>query len=547
MASIQTFNNSLVFGESKYDGGVKMTDLNHIYTWYRKESFSVYKGLMSLFNQRKLMCTPILNMTELQKEVIDINGLEGSITYDIPIELEGVRVIEDMSRDIAKPGIDGQKFKIKFSEPTFTNTDIITYNLRDGMTLYVTEDEIYQEGDGWVYTVMIPQKADNKNKYFNKRWLQPGTQYLKITNVNGEHDTQKSNISNNRTGLMHLRAEFGGHRSVYHWITGYADMMNVSAEQSGNDPRFLWAKQYGADVASKVFTVGLKDKEGKLVPNSGKWMNMIETLLFAEMKMMEENDIMWNKGGVVEGAGRRSVRVNTGLYEQLRNGNRVQYSKLTLKLFEDILGRMYYNSGIPFEERRTVIQTGTGGMIEISKLLYADFNATNPFLVTAGDVKGYLYGDSMHLGYGFRFTTKRFPTAGEVVFEYNPALDSRWGRQVDQLQGEFPIESYTFMILDITDPKSSNAYTKGLKIQYRVDGGQMNSGANIALVRPRGWEGVMWGYEIGTQHPMGKGAMNGMTSSSQRDGYAIWMKSFSSVFVKDATKTLIIEKIRPEY
>ena len=183
-------------------------------------------------------------------------------------------------------------------------------------------------------------------------------------------------------------------------------------------------------------------------------------------------------------------------------------------------------------------------MIEISKLLYADFNQTNLFLVNAGDVKGYLYGDAMHMGYGFRFTTKRFLTAGEVVFEYNLALDCRWGRQTDKLQGEFPIESYTFMILDITDPKSSNAFNKGLKIEYRVDGGQMNSGSNIAIVRPKGWEGIMWGYEIGTQHPMGRAAMNGMFSSSQRDGYAIWMKSFSSIFVKDATKTLIIEKVR---
>lgn len=541
---MQTYNNSLVFGETKYDGGVKMTDLNHIYTWYRKDAFSVYKGLMSIWNQRKLMCTPILNMTELQKQVIDINGLEGSITYDIPIELEGVRVIEDMTRDILKLGIDGQKFKIKFNELVFTNTDIITYDLRDGLTLYVTEDEIYQEGDGWVFTVSILQKTDNKNKYFNKKYLQLGTQYFKISNVNGEYDTKKSNISSNRTGLMHLRAEFGGHRSVYHWITGYADMVNVSAEQAGRDPRFLWAKQYGADVAGKVFSVGLRDKDGSLVPNSGRWMSMIEVLLMAEMKMMEENDLMWNKGGVVEGSGRRAVRVNTGLYEQLRNGNRIQYSKLSLKLFEDILGKLYFNSGVNFEDRKTVIQTGTGGMIEISKLLYSDFNQTNPFLVNASDVKGYLYGDAMHLGYGFRFTTKRFPTAGEVIFEYNLALDCRWGRQVDHLQGEFPIESYTFMILDITDPRTSNIVNKGLKIQYRVENGEMNSGANICLVRPRGWEGIMWGYEIGTQHLMGRSAMNGMHSSSQRDGYAIWMKSFSSVFVKDATKTLIIEKVR---
>mgnify|MGYP003528239506 FL=1 len=41
--------------------------------------------------------------------------------------------------------------------------------------------------------------------------------------------------------------------------------------------------------------------------------------------------------------------------------------------------------------------------------------------------------------------------------------------------------------------------------------------------------------------------MKGMISSSQRDGYAIWMKNFSSIWVKDATRTMIMEKARPMY
>ena len=31
------------------------------------------------------------------------------------------------------------------------------------------------------------------------------------------------------------------------------------------------------------------------------------------------------------------------------------------------------------------------------------------------------------------------------------------------------------------------------------------------------------------------------------DGYKIWMKSFSNIWVKDVTRTLIIEKARPSF
>jgi hypothetical protein len=49
---------------------------------------------------------------------------------------------------------------------------------------------------------------------------------MKITNVNGEYDTQKSSIWL-RQGSLDLEMQIGGGRSVYHWITAYADMLKV--------------------------------------------------------------------------------------------------------------------------------------------------------------------------------------------------------------------------------------------------------------------------------------------------------------------------------
>lgn len=544
MATIQTpsltgFNNSVVVGQSKFDVN-KFTDLNSLYSLYKKDSFTTYKGMIHLWNQRKLMNTPLITMTELNNSVMYVNGQEGKFRYSVPYDLGLPYMVEDLTGDIEKPGIDGQKFKIKLSENCFTNTDIITYDYRDGVTLYITEDEIYEESDGWVYTVSIP--TANKRQYFPKKFLQPGVEYCKITNVNGEYDTQKSSIWL-RQGSLDLEMQLGGGRSVYHWITAYADMLKVD----GGDPRYGYLNQY-SDLRRNSSTLVFfnKDQAGNKIPGSMKWMNRIEALLWAEMKMMEERDLMWNKGGIVQGSGRRAVRVNTGLYEQMRNGNRVQYTTLTLNLIEEVLSNLFYSSGIPFEQRRTRVMLGTGAMIEISKLLADDFKNTNPFLVNAGDVKGYLTGTAFNLGYGFRFTSKRFPVAGTVEFEYNPALDNRYNRVQDGLIGEYPIESYTLMILDVTDGNVTNAAAKTREVEYRVEDG-FNDSSNLTLIKPEGWADTYWGYELGTQHPLGAGATKGMYSSSQRDGYAIWMKNNSAIWLKDATRSVIIEKVRARF
>lgn len=540
--SFSGLNNSVFVGATKFDPN-KFTDLNWLYTNYKKDSFTTYKGMISLWNQRKLMSTPLIAMTELNNSVMTVNNVEGRLRYSIPYDLGLPYVLEDMTSGNEKPGIDGQKFKIKLSENCYSNTDILTYDLRDGMTLYVTEEEIYQEGDGWVYTVMIANN-DKKGTYFPKRHLRQGTQYMKMTNVNGEYDTKKSSITT-RSGMMDLELQLGGgHRSVYHWITGYADMAKFD---SSKDPRLAYVNQYAQSKGS-TFMFMNKDVNGKLLPDSMRWMSVVEAMLWAEMKMMEERELMWNKGGVVQGSGRRSIRVGTGLYEQMRNGNRVIYENLTLDIIESTISNLFYQSNIPMEKRRTNIQVGTAAMIEISKLLAEDFKQYNPFLVTNEFGKGIMYGaDAMNLGYGFRFTSKRFPVAGLITFEYNPALDGIQGNRVqDSLIGEYPIESYTLMVFDVTDGAQTNAAGKVSGVEYRVENG-FNEGANIVLVKPEGYTDTYWGYEVGTQHPLGPGSMQGMMSSSQRDGYAIWMKNFSTIWLKDATRSVIIEKARPGF
>lgn len=544
--TLNSLNNSIIVRQTKFDPS-KFTDLNWLYTNYTKDSLTVYKGLLSLWNQRSIINTPLINMTELQNNVMYIPNTEGRFRYSIPYDLGLPYIVEDVESDNEKPGLDGQPFRIKLSENCYTNTDKIIADFRDGIELYITEEEIQEEADGWVYTVQVVSK-NRKKTFYPKEWLQPGIQYEKTSNVNGEYDTEKSSISSFRTGFMDLEMELGGgHRSVTHWITGYADMARIDENKA---PQLAYINQRLEGMGSTILYAN-PTVDGRTIDINKPitWQSTIEVLLRAEMELMTEKDLMWSKGGVVEGLGRRKVRVGTGLYEQLRNGNRYVYNTISLELIERAVANLFSKSGIPIEQRRTKIMTGTGGLIQVSKEIQDKFKQSVPFLTNTGDVPGgVFFGDGMNLGFKYRFTQFYSPVAGLIQFEVNPALDNLNSNRIqDSFIGEYPIESYTYMIMDITDGAASNAAARvGKNVQYRVDNG-FNTGANIVLVKPQNYGELYWGYIAGTQHPLGPASMKGMYSANNFDGYQIWMKSFSNLWVKDVTRTLIIEKARPSF
>ena len=540
--SLNQLNNAVIVGQTKFNPQ-KFTDLNFLYNNYSKDSFTVYKGLLALWNQRSIINTPLINMTELKNNVMYIPNTEGRFRYSVPYETGLPFVVVNLEGATAKPGLDGQPFKLALSKDSgFTNTDRIVADLRDGIELYITEEEVEETSEYDIFTVQIVSH-NRRGVFYPQDWMQPGIQYIKLSNVNGEYDTQKSGITTT-SGFLQLEMELGGgHRSVTHYITGYADIARI--DESKN-PQLAFINQRLEGMGSTMIYMN-KDSKGNPLPNTLTWQPTIEVLLRAEMETMTEKDLMWAKGGFVSGSGRKQVRVGTGLYEQLRNGNRYVYNKISLALIETAVANLYSKSGIPLEQRKTEIMTGTGGMIQISKELEERFKQVIPFLTNTSDVPGnVIYGkDSFNLGFGYRFTTIKSPIAGELKFTINPALDNVFNNRVqDGLIGEYPIESYTYMIMDVTDTKVTNAAARVDNVKYRVEDG-FNSNANVVMVKPQNYGELMWGYIVGTHSPLGPAGMKGMYSASHRDGYEIWMKSFANIWVKDVTRTLIIEKARP--
>lgn len=534
-------NNATVIYQSRFDPQ-QFTDQNFLYNNYQKDSFTVYKGLLSLWNQRGIINTPLLEMTELRNSVMYVPNTEGRFRFSIPYDLGLPHITENLERENAAPGRDGHKFKIKLSEKAYTHTDILTLDMRDGIQIYVTEDEIVQEGDGFVYTVEIVSSS-RRNLSYPQDFMQPGKQYMKIQNQNGEYDTQMSSITN-RTGFMDLEMELGGgHRSVTHWITGYADMMKIDEQKH---PALAFVNQRLQGLGP-VTLYGNESTPGRIAQGSMSWHYTIELLLRAEIEKMSEQGLMWAQGGYVSGgAGRKKVKVASGLYPQLRNGNRVTYNTISLEMIERQVANLFYNSGIPVLQRRTKIMSGQGGINQISKELYDRLKQINPYLVQGKDIPGGLfYGTQMDAGFVLpRFTQFFSPVAGWIEFTHNPALDNVYGmRDQDGLIGEYPITSYTYMILDVTDQNITNAAAR-INSKIRVENG-FNDGNNIVLVKPQDYGDLYWGYIDGQHSHLGAAGMKGMNSANAYNGYQIWMKSFGVLWVKDVTRTLLIEKARP--
>lgn len=535
-------NNATVIYQSKFDPQ-KFTDQNFLYNNYKRDSFTVYKGLLSLWNQRDIINTPLLNMTELQNSVMYLPNTEGRFRYSIPYDLGLPYVTENIERENTAPGRDGQKFRIKLSDNSYANTDILTVDMRDGIQVYVTDDEIIQDGDGYIYTVEIVG-SNRRNMTYPQEFMQPGKQYMKIQNVNGEYDTQMSSIASQRTGFMDLEMELGnGHRSVTHWITGYADMMKIDEQKS---PALAFVNQR-LEGMGPVTLYGNQTANGRIAAGSVSWHYTIELLLRAEMELMTEKGLMWAQGGYVSGGqGRKKVRVASGLYPQLRNGNRVTYTTISLEVIERQVANLFYNSGIPVNQRRTKIMTGQGGINQISKELYDRLKQINPYLVQGKDIPGGLfYGSQDNAGFKLpRFTQFFSPVAGYIEFVHNPALDNVYGvRSEEGLVGEYPITSYTYMILDVTDQNVTNAAAR-INSKIRVENG-FNNGNNIVLVKPQDYGELYWGYIDGQHSHLGSAGMKGMNSANTYNGYQIWMKSFGMIWVKDVTRTLLIEKAKP--
>lgn len=527
-----------VIERHKMDFG-RFTDTNHLYNALGQGAFIDHLGLVTPFNQYGLVNTPILDMLNLKKSVLYLDNIEGKFRFSQPYK-RGLPYVVDTfyTNTLERPGLDGARFILKLSE-AFSNGDVITTDLRNAPPLVVTEEEVVYEQDGWIHTVEISSQ-NKKHSYYPKKYLKPGSQYTKIDHAIGEYSEQGSSISTQRLGWLELEANLGsGERKVEHWITLHGALLAMAAD----DKLKSRIGNYDLNRMDAVLNFYNRNKKGLIVPGSLSWLPTIDGMVLSELFNMQEMSFMWGKGGEVTVSGRKKIKLGLGLYEQLRSGNRIPYTKgkLNLDLIDAAIANLYRGTGIPVEKRETTLDVGSGFLNEIAKLLELKIISKTPGVINA-DQLGMISGnDPMNLTGGYRFTSWRFPNAGLVKFRLNPALDNEYGlRNTDGLYGEFPDHSYSAMILDVTDSRSTNAASKFKEADIR-NATDLNKDSNVYLVKPRAAADDYWGYIAGSVSPFGLTKSKGFASSSSRPGYGIFAYNFGNVWVKDPSRTLLIE------
>lgn len=539
LPSFASQNGYTVIARHKMDWG-KFTDSNHIYQALGQQAFIDNLGLVTPFNQYGLVNTPILNLINVKKSALYLDNVEGKFRFQMPYK-RGLPYVVDTfyTSTIERPGLDGARFIIKLSEP-YTNGDVISTDLRNSPSLVVTEEEVVYEQDGWLHTVEVASQ-NRKNTYYSKRWLKPGSQFIKIDHAIDEYSSQGSSVTSQRLGWLEMEANLGsGERKVEHWITLQGAIMALAADDK------LKSKingQYDLTSLGSILAFFNRDKKGKNIPGSGSWLATIDAMVLAELMAMQEMSFMWGKGGEVRVSGRKTVKLGLGIYEQLRTGNRITYSRgrLNLDLIDAAIANLYRGTGIPVEDRRTTLEVGSGFLTEISKLIQLEATSKNIGIVNT-DQLGIISGkDPMNLTFGFRFTSLRFPNAGLVEFRLNQAFDTEYGlRNTDRLYGEFPDYSYSAAILDVTDARASNSAKKFEKNEIR-NATDFNKESNFYLVKPRAASEDYWGYIAGSVSPYGLSRTKGALHASNRPGYGMFAYNFGNVWVKDPSRTLLIE------
>jgi hypothetical protein len=548
--TFQNFGNNLVVKKADYRFQGIFTDANYLLNLFGDDIRSTHMGVLSAWNQWSLISTPLLSMTELQKNTIYTNGDDGELTFNMPYQLEGPTVKEDLTSDMPYPGRDGQEFEILIGdgglEPCFQAGTRITADFRDGQNLYIVS---VGSGLGQGFKYRVKLVTNDKAEWFNKKYLNPGTQYFRISGTAGEFTEDFAGIDNS-FGMMKLKHQLGGRRGVEYSITGNAqrlklqfkgsnaekfDWVNSQSFMSPNDPSFYMVIGEGN---GKMGTDGMQG----IKPGTETWLTYADAMIMKQLMLDEERDLMWARGGVIQGARNKSQVIGEGLYNQMKKGNWVKLPRYSREGLMNVFGQVFRNRpDIPDYKRKFKLQGGRGAVMELQRIFNEEMNRTANQAGAVMDAQrlGIISGDPMSLKVGYRLGEVYIPGMGWLTIEHNPAFDSQFSRTEDEpFIGGFPKHSYTSAIFDVTDSNYTNAAEVTSQVEWAKG---VDTGANIYLVRNAAMPGTKVTYIAGRTSPYAPSAGRGNVASTRFDGSTTIMENQSNIFLKDPTRSILLE------
>lgn len=491
-------------------------------------------GIIDIWATRQKAEMPLYSMSSFGgKNTINVDGhffeWSTAVVGEIPY------FVEDISGH-DRPGIDGTTFKILLSQRAYGHGAILTYDKMNGKEFYVTDEPIRQRGDYFEYTVQMVLSGKS-DEYVDKKYLRPGTKVFRVGSAKGDYGQKFDDVNYKGSGVRKFYNFVGlaeAHKTLS--VSKWADMEKIRSEileiyqLAGANTESTNLKYLASKFNSQA---DFRDYMRKNLM-SYRWLPKAEAALITEIGRDIENQLMWGKGGRINGQGPDDIKLSVGLWKQLDNANKTIFQKdnFSLKMFKNSIYN-YFNGKVDFDKsdsgRVLVVQTGIGGMELVSEAIAKEVGASG-LMLNATDLNA-VKGDPMNLTYGINWTGFNIPFLANVRFVVNPAFDNKVQNEIENplIEGR-PLSSYSFIIYDFNENQGNDNV---VLLKYAPGGDARASD-------------LQWNYQQGTFPYLGLGSAKGFASSGNFSGYVVnMMQIYPAIFVKDPTKILKIVMKNP--
>ncbi len=535
-----------------FQGYVDNASLN---TWLEEDPMENYRGMVSFFNQQtKGKPASFLDDLIDTRSVIELNGWDGSFTYDVPVETKtGLYIEEDMSHQ-NYAGIEEGTFYMVLNKDLAAGT-VITYDDDNGIQAIVADDEEV-EPTGTGYKTPFKLVSNDRQAWFPAQYLAKGTEYFIVSQGTGEYGTKFAKVQMPETpASMRFEFRLGSIMGTESYITGMADSKSFD-----NGRVSTFTKDYLNELQREMdsnklgeiavrFDLGADGKPNVRTANFGR---TLEFLTMKQLHKMMGTKLMFQNAAQIKTTN-GVVNLNEGLWKQAKRGRTITYSrKITRMHIAAAVDYVFRASDLTPEMREVEFECGTEAYYQVLDLFQAEVQAqlgVNAQILGLGFAnqlpKGIVEGsDLKELRLNvLRFTSVYLPGIGNVKIKLNQALD--WGLRADRMakgmhRGGRAHTTGTMMIWDASSSTSSNNRQGVPQGASLVEGG--NEGANVYLVKPKGamvYSGTRHGRYDSTRN-------SGIVSSGNYIGEEYFAYSIVDIWLSDPSKVVMIEKERTD-
>lgn len=458
-------------------------------------SEKIWLGILNLLDNYNKMKMPFLSMTEMNKNVVEVEGAGSSFEFGIPFIKGCPYIVENISGDNPKVGQGNKPFFIVLSENVFHEGDILTTDWRNGIQIRIQtqtdkgkDAEIIPYLNGYRY--MVALDSYEEQDYYPQDFLEPFTPYFKAFSIEGgEFASIQSGYSGTMSGddktSLQLYKYNVGHsdQSIHAWVTADATYREFNLENRTH-PAVAHLNGASTDVL-QYWTE--KDGKGKLV----FWIPKFMEKMTMELAKMKENFLMWGQGQSFVSNGREKIVTGLGFYQQIKQ--RGNYDTFTdfRQLFNMVMNfseKLFtIHNKVAVKDRVVRLRGGKLAIAELRKQFQAYFKTDNPFIVQADHpalVKAGMLKTDASGGIIYRplqFNAIEFPEQGLLVLEHDETLD-----RIDDYLENPQMSSYLsnssgmVFIEDITEGNFTNAFDSSMKQAGKNYG-------NVTMIKKKGY------------------------------------------------------------